>query len=234
MATLDHATTLSTSDITDMGTLITWFVAWTVLWLLASELLAHKVPSSTLAEENRKPYLAQLMTATLRSIIVGVGAFYARADDTVLLNHCGYAFLAYESVDLIIGSWFGLHTKDMLVHHMVHIAAGGVVMTSAKASLYALAKPLLAQEMSSILLNAFVYQRNRNPAIAPACFVGFALLFAMFRLGGGTIAAYTFLMKGTHPVLGICVAFGAVMQWYWGWTISLKVRRQLSGSAKQA
>ena len=144
---------------------------------------------------------------------------YASASDVELL----------EIVDLLIGSYYKLHTKDMLVHHTVHIVAGYMIWS---AGIHALAKPLMMQELSSIMLNVFVYARNRDAALATPSFVGFALLFAVFRMGGGTLAAYRFFRAGTHPVLSYFVCAGASMQWYWGWNIALKVRRKLSAGAK--
>ena len=55
----------------------------------------------------------------------------------------------------------------------------------------------------------------------------FALAFAVFRLGGGSLAALRFYQGGTHPLLGYLMLVGAALQWWWGLGIALKVKRSL-------
>ena len=205
-----------------------WVVAWVVFWAGAAG-IAHKVPRSTLEPENEKQLVAQLLTASFRSLFVGLGAWFASDNSHQLLEQCGYCFFSYEIVDLIIGSWYHLHTKDMLVHHAVHIVAGGMIWSL---GLHSLARPLMTQEMSSIFLNAFAYARNRYPSISNGLFGCFALFFSIFRLGGGSMAAYQFFLAKTHPTLSYFVVAGAGMQWYWGYMIAQKVSRQFGGEGK--
>ena len=196
-----------------------WLTFWVVSWALSAQ-IADRVPRSTRADENGTMAVAQLLTATLRSLFVGIGAC-AFASNMAMLYHCAYAFFAYELVDLIIGSYYKLHTTEMIFHHVLHLVAGSIVWYY---SLDELAGPLMRQEMSSIALNCFIYSRNRYPAaVSDGLFVCFALLFYVFRLGGGTLASVRFYLSGTHPLLGCLVLVGSALQWWWGKTITVKL-----------
>jgi hypothetical protein len=200
------------------------FAMWTVFWVsfwFATMIVAPNITRSTLEEENRASSLAQLLTCQSRSIIVGLGSIVAA--DGEQLNHIGFAFFTYEIVDLVLGSWFRLHTRDMFLHHALHILAGWLIWSN---KLGSLARPLMLQEMSSIFLNSFVFVRNRYPSVADACFACFALAFAVTRLGIGTATAARFFVAGTHPMLSILVCGGSAMQWRWGVKIMDKLRRQ--------
>ena len=200
-----------------------WFAGWPVCMVIARQL-----PKSSRADENANLLTSgQTLLATVRSVFVSVGAFFAPHDD--FLNHCGLAFFTFEIVDLLVGLWFRLHGKDMLLHHAVHIAAGGLIWA---ADLHALARPLLMQEASSIFLNIWYLTRNRaGELISNVFFLSFAIMFAIVRVGNGSWAAVKFFRGGTHPILGYLVLIGAAMQQYWGYTIGVKVYTALSGSS---
>jgi len=203
--------------------------AWVTFWVLSwagISLLSDKFPKSSRDDENTPQWVAQTCLALVRSVFVAVGASFA--PDDAFLDQCGYSFFSFEIVDLVIGLIYGLHTTDMLLHHGLHIAAGALIWA---AGLHALARPLMMQEMSSIFLNLFVMARNRVPSISTALFVCFGLSFMVFRMGNGSLAAYRFFQSGTHPTVGYLVLGGAALQWWWGYSIALKVQRQLKRGA---
>lgn len=196
-----------------------WLAFWVASWVVAAQ-FADRIPRSSRDDENGTMVVTQLLTATLRSLFVGAGACVF-ANDMAVLYQCAYAFFAYEVVDLLIGACYKLHTTEMYFHHVLHIVAGSIVWYY---NLEELAGPLMRQEMSSIALNAFSYTRNRCPsAVSDGAFVCFALLFYVFRLGGGTLASVRFYRSGTHPLLGHLVLVAAALQWWWGKTITVKL-----------
>ena len=205
-----------------------WVAFWIVAWIGVSS-IAHRLPRATRDDENTPQWIAQVLLAFVRAVFVSTGATFSPS--FAFLNHCGYSFFSFEIIDLFISLWYGLLGKDMLLHHAIHILAGGLMWGF---GLHELARPVMMQEWSSIPLNLFVFSRNRPQYahLSTSFFVCFAIAFAIFRLGGGTIAAVSFFFGGTHPVLGTLILAGASMQWYWGYTIALKVRRQLSNASE--
>ena len=205
--------------------LAAWVVFWVFGWGVVS-LFAHRFPKSSRDDENTPQWISQCCLCIVRSVIVAVGASFATSD--AVLYHCGYSFFSFEIVDLVIGLCYGLHTAEMVLHHGLHIAAGSLIWSF---ELSALARPLMMQETSSIFLNLFVVARNRTPSISKGLFVCFAVVFAIFRMGNGSLAAYQFFQSGTHPTLGYLVLGGAAMQWWWGYKIASKLLRP--GTEKQ-
>ena len=213
----------------DNAGLAVWIAIWVLGWGVAAEFVPHCLPASSKEHENAPNWVAQCTLAFLRSVFVAVGALVAGHHERIL-DHCGFSFFAFEIVDLVIGSVFKLHTVDMLLHHTVHIAAGGLIWFN---GLYTLARPMMTQEMSSIFLNMWMLGRHRGPpGKSDWLFVCFALAFAIFRLGIGSMACLDFYRGGTHPTLGYLVLGGAGFQWYWGYTISLKVYQQITAGAE--
>ena len=239
--------------------LVRWALFWGLLFYSCVGLIAGlslRIPKSSIASENNILNVGEILTCLIKNCVVGPGATMAllmqwqEAPTTYFGGHpvpanLGVMFTSFEIASLMWGSLHGLHGKVMIIHHLIYICAGLLIRSNCCMQLYA--SMLMAQETSSIFLQAFTFLRHRCEErhwSIVLSFSLFALTFVIYRLGLATFgtAHYLWYYRDHSParipmwqahVLAMIMTLGMVLQWYWAAQIGNKLKRMVSGK-KQA
>ena len=201
--------------------------------------ILHCVGKSSKARENQPPEIVQAIFAFVKCLCMSIGAHrvyfnigqdicHQHIDDLhVLVNF----FRCYEIADL---AFMFFHTVSidatLIFHHFIHILMATIFLHTSK--FVPTTAILLAQETTGILLNPFYIMKNRvREDIVRTVFIGFAILFVIYRLlGGGLFSVFEAVRcaqdSGELQIVLVIVP-GSLLQWYWGIKIAQRVHARV-------
>jgi len=237
-----------------------WTLVWAVVWYgcaLATRFLIKYVwPPSTASKENCAIYEGRNLATVVRAVVVaGHGILvlgkvslqsnlYDPTEDMIAATDAGvFLFWTFDLADLMLGLMHGLLGLDMIVHHLVFIAASliGTVSCFGRGHWALAASVLLSLEISTPALTYSLTMRNRvgdKHWSIKLSFLFFAVLFVLFR-----IFLYTFMLTRVYVhfydatpthwhargyVAALLLSCGALLQYYWGLLIVKKIARQVT------
>lgn len=257
---------------TDMHTLprlaALWIVVWSSVWygcvLVAWLLIKYVWRASSVTSENSPVHEGRNLATVVRAVVVAGYAFLVLGrlslksskefyDPTAYMiasTDAGvFLFWTFDFADLILGVRHGVLGRDMIMHHLVYIAASFVGTGSCfgRGRWSVAACVLLSLEVSTPALTYTVAMRNRlgdEHWSVKLSFLIFGLLFAIFR-----ICLYTFMLTRIYVhfydatpseffmhgyVAAALFACGAALQYYWGFLILKKMIRYAKCGLSQA
>ena len=225
---------------------------WACGWLLllegttavAAPRLLRALGRSDVAADDRDCAIGQLVSATVKSVLVSGSANLAYANASRPLIELGLCvdpwleravpfivarFAAYEIADLcfMLRRPF-LLSKSTLAHHCIHIAMACIYLSGGTA-LTRTGLLLTMQETSGVVLNPYLLVRSRlSSTVTNALFLAFAVLFLAYRIVGGAVALWWALAcadaepRAPRGSTTLCV-MGYLMQLWWAGVIASKV-----------
>lgn len=197
--------------------------------------MLHCVGQSSKSRENQPPEIVQAIFAFVKCLCVSIGAHrvYFNLGHDVCHHHVEDLhalvnfFRCYEIADV---TFMFFHTTSidttLIFHHFMYTSMATIFLHTNK--FVPTAAILLAQETSGILLNPFYIMRHRvREDIVRAVFIGFAILFAIYRLLGGGLFSVLEMIRcakdGDELAFLFMILPGSLLQWYWGMKIAQHV-----------
>lgn len=191
----------------------------------------HCVGRSTNPSENHPPEIVQACFAFFKCLCISIGAHHIYLSVGQDLCHQNIDelralvnfFRCYEIADMAF-MFFHMDSIDatLIFHHFIHILMATVFLHTNK--FVPTTAILLAQETSGLLLNPFFILKNRvREDLVKTIFIGFAILFVIYRIfGGGLFSVLELIRCAENDELQFLLIIipGSLLQWYWGFKIA--------------